>query len=62
MIVKFVFRMVLWIFLALAATACASTNVSQTTSNTAERAYTPSDISLVGNTGRPQFLDSYADW
>lgn len=24
--------------------------------------YAPQDLSLVANTGRPQFLDSYADW
>jgi hypothetical protein len=24
--------------------------------------YPPQDLSLVANTGRPQFLDSYADW
>ena len=24
--------------------------------------YPPQDLSLVANTGRPQLLDSYADW
>ena len=27
-----------------------------------QRPYSTSDLSLVGNTGRPQFLNSYADW
>lgn len=65
---KLALRILLGMVIALIATACASPNAAQTSgassgaAESADRPYTPSDASLVANTGRAQFLDSYADW
>ncbi len=49
----------------LALVACApnpaSTSGSQIVGSE-DGLYPPQDLSLVANTGKPQFLDSYADW
>jgi thiol:disulfide interchange protein len=58
--VKQIARIVFLALLALVASACASAET--TPAPTVEHERTPSDITLVANTGRPQFLDSYADW
>jgi thiol:disulfide interchange protein len=73
--VKFIFRILFLSAVALVAAACASTSATPTREtaptvtpditpdqDVSDQAYAPSDVSLVANTGKPQFLDSYADW
>ncbi len=71
---KFIFRILFLSFLAVVAAACATTTSPTPTAQpdaavapteasvTSDQGYVPSDLSMVANTGRPQFLDSYADW
>jgi protein-disulfide isomerase len=69
---KLILRIGFLSLMALIAAACATTSLTtptaQPTSTPAptqantNQGYVPSDVSLVANTGRPQFLDSYADW
>lgn len=68
---KLLIRLLVTALLGMLATACATAAQQNVTVAPAtgierpasvERAYSPSDASLVASTGRPQFLDSYADW
>lgn len=61
----------LWALLGLAA-ACSTPGVGEPLAITQpdvesaaadpNRPYTPPDVTLLGATGRPQFLNAYADW
>jgi uncharacterized lipoprotein YajG len=66
---KLILRILFLSLLASVTAACAATSSTipaaqpeATAVPTQPNSYVPSDVSLVANTGRPQFLDSYADW
>lgn len=68
---RLILRILFLTLLAMVAAACATTAPTaqpEATSAPTQAAvtnaqgYVPSDVSIVANTGRPQFLDSYADW
>jgi len=68
---KLILRILFLILLAFVAAACASSTTPTAQPEaastvppqaTSDQGYVPSDVSMVANTGRPQFLDSYADW
>ncbi|MBZ0280880.1 MAG: hypothetical protein K8L97_09070 [Anaerolineae bacterium] len=59
---KIVFKTVFLALVGLLALAACAPSATAPAGESTGGLYPPQDLSLVANTGKPQFLDSYADW